>query len=134
MHVAPRYALGLVLAAAACRSSAGSNLACVCTDMFAFVGVTVVDSTGTGVSGLTPVLTVRSTGQHLTEPGPAFGVGHYYVVSDLNRDSMRQTGDTVHFAVTEGARAAAADFGVAVPGTCHCHVAKLSGPDTLTLR
>ena len=107
-----------------------------CTDEFLSIFVTVVDTLNSRVSGLTPAITVRSTGRLLIEAAPFIGnpPGDYSVVSDADKPLFALDGDNLHFAVSSGGRSAAADFGVDAPGACHCHIHLISGPDTLVLR
>jgi hypothetical protein len=60
--------------------------------------------------------------------------GRYYVVTDADRENIALDGDILRFAVSSGSRSAAADFVVDAPGSCHCHVHLVAGPDTLILR
>jgi hypothetical protein len=125
-------ALAVAATLTACRAAAAPD--CICTASFAAVTVTVVDTTNAPVSGLAPVITVRSTGRVLVPSGPAMAEGRYYVVTDANHQAFALDGDTLHFAVLSASRSAAADFVVGAPGLCHCHVHLVTGPDTLVLR
>jgi len=107
---------------------------CICTLSFASVNVVVVDTQRAPVATLTPSVTVRSTGRPLAPAPGGIGGGWYTVVSDGYKDQFALGGDTLHFTATSGSRIAAGDFVVGAPGSCHCHVSLVSGPDTLVLR
>ena len=118
----------------ACRDRDAARPDCICTAIFAAVNVAVVDTAGAPVLGLTPTITVRSSGRPLAPAPPAVGGGWYTVVNDAYMDQFALDGDTLHFAASSAGRSAAGDFVVDAPGSCHCHVHLVSGPDTLALR
>jgi hypothetical protein len=132
MRGLPKAALVAATTLMACRNAATP---CVCTLEFRYYTVTVVDTLNAPVAGLTPAITVRSTGRLLIPAAPAgLPPGLYYVVTDGDLQQFALNGDRLHFAVSSAGRSAAADFVVDAPGTCHCHVQLVSGPDTLVLR
>jgi hypothetical protein len=114
------------LGGAGCGAQA--PLDCICTDVFVTVSVTVFDSAGAPVTGLSPVITVQRTGAHIVPNAPGLPPGRYTVITDNDADAIALGGDAVRFAVASGARTATADFVIGVDGPCRCHISKLSGP------
>ena len=117
---------------AGCHSTALPG--CVCTTLFAIIQVTVVDTTAAPLAGLSPAITLLRTSQSIVPDQTGVGGGRYNVITDGEHSLIRPSGDTLRFVVTAGARSARADFAVDEPGSCACHVNKVSGPDTLVLR
>lgn len=122
----------LPLAGPACNGVA--NQACACTALFAIVQVTVVDPAGAPVAGLDPIITLRRTGERLAPAAQyAYGPGTYSVVTDNEIALIATAGDTVRFAVSDGARGASGDFVIGVSDRCRCHITRIAGPSTLVL-
>jgi hypothetical protein len=107
---------------------------CICTAIFASVSTIVVDSSGTPMVGLSPTVTLLRTGQRVVPQGLAATGDSYPVFTDLNKTQLASAGDSVQFAVVSAGRAAHGVFFISAPGSCQCHVLKVSGPDTLVLR
>jgi hypothetical protein len=124
--------LALVVSGPALSCSDPSD-GCVCTASFAFYNVAVVTASGAPVTGLTPTVTVIRTGQHLTPSVSAAG-NQYPVFSDGEISQIDPAGEAVHFAAGNAQGSTAGDYVFDAPGACHCHMRKVSGPDTLVLR
>lgn len=106
-----------------------------CTALFASVGVELVDASGQRVTGMTTRTVSVETGavlhQSRPEDGGEFG---YVVVDDTLNIALLGDGDRhgVRFFADGAAGSAIGDF-VIEAGACVCHVAKLSGPDTIVV-
>lgn len=104
-----------------------------CTDLFATVGVNLVDSVGQPVVGMTTQTTSVETGAVLHASSMTdFG----YVVVDDNLDT-RLLGPGNHHEVVftaEGPAGMASGSFVIGAGVCECHVSKLIGPDTIVVQ
>ncbi len=103
----------------------------LCTTDFAMVQVTAVTAAGDPVAGLA----IRDS---LTRTGHAFDImqmsgtrlGDYQVFTDGHRRELPREVETVRVTGTDGARGFTADF---VFRAGECHIAKLSGPDTVVV-
>lgn len=114
---------------AACKNE---GAAAVCTASFAFIPVTVRDSSGNPVAGLSIADTVIRTQQGFLVPQSfGFAAGTYVVLDDGFRDRLRPTGESVQVSGFNGVTRFTATFTFDVPGGCH--VRKLSGPDTIVV-
>jgi hypothetical protein len=106
---------------------------CICTASFALYNVTVIDAAGAPVTGLDPTVTVVRTGQRLTLSTTPSG-NHYPVFTDGEIHLIDPAGELVRFVASNTQGSTAGDFVFDAPGTCHCHMRKVSGPDTLVVR
>lgn len=123
----------VVLADAGC--GAAEPLSCNCAANFAIIQVSVVDTVGAPVGGLSPNITLVRTGAAITpDQMYAFGAGAYVVVTDHEQSMISTAGDAIHFTVSSAGRSASADFVVGVTSPCRCHIQRVSGPNTLVLR
>lgn len=62
------------------------------------------------------------------------GAGHYPLVDDGSKASIRALGEVLHVEVREGKFKASVRVTVGVPGRCRCHVQRLAGPSVVTLK
>ena len=102
----------------------------ICTESFAFVPMTVRDSSGTPVTGLSITDMVLRT-QHTFVVPQSLGLaaGTYVILDDTFRGQIRSSGDFVQVSGFDGASRFTTAFTFDAPGGCH--VRKLSGPDTV---
>lgn len=112
---------------AACNSESPK----VCTALFALVPITVVDGGGTPLTGMTITDSILRTHERFVVPQSEglYPPGTYHVMTDAFLGRFRESGDPVRVTGTNGSFAFAADFVFGAPDGCH--VAKLSGPDTV---
>ena len=101
-----------------------------CTDLFATIGVEVVDSRGAPVGGLEAVTRFEDNGQELRLQQTTFSPGFYVIVDDSQLPRVSVQGEAVRFDATGPNGAVAGQFLI---GTDGCHVEKLDGPDRLVL-
>jgi hypothetical protein len=106
----------------------------VCTAVFVASTVTLLDHSGAPVSDAIVTSILTRTGETLAPiSSSGTAAGAYIVVDDHSRGELRQRGDTVAVHASRDAHTiTSAEYVFDVPGGCHIH--KLSGPDTLTLR
>jgi hypothetical protein len=114
----------------------GDDTSCenqACTDLFATVGVNLVNSAGMPVTGMTTQTILTATGAVVhTSSMNDFG----YVVVDDNLDrSALPDGDRheVLFSAEGPAGSASGTFLINA-GPCVCHVEKLIGPETIVVQ
>lgn len=111
----------------ACRSEGALG---ICTASFAFVPVTVRDSSGHPVTGLSIADTVLRTHHRFLVPQTlGLPAGTYVILDDGFRGQIRASGESVQVSGFNGATRFSAMFTFDVPGGCH--VRKLSGPDSV---
>lgn len=118
-------------ALAACNADFGGK---VCTTMFAMIPVVVVNAQGTPLTGVSITDSVLRTHERFAVPQSFNGwaPGTFHVFDDGLMSKVRESGDMVRVTGTSGELYFAADFVFGAPGGCH--VAKLSGPDTVVAR
>jgi hypothetical protein len=128
----PRRILATIATLGALTACKNEGAGAICTASFAFIPVTVRDSSGNPVTGLSIADTVIRTQQGFLVP-QSFGLasGTYVVLDDGFRDHLRPTGESVQVSGFNGATRFTATFTFDVPGGCH--VRKLSGPDTVVV-
>lgn len=103
---------------------------CLCELNSMEYAVTIVDDAGDPVVGLEHAVAIERTGQAL----PALSwENRYTLISDQEKHLIDSRGELLLFTATDGQRAVSADYVVDVPGSCRCHVNKVSGPDTLVI-
>jgi len=105
----------------------------VCTDVFATVDVHYLDNSGklVVVSNFT---VFNVTSNKLLHPGmPAILTitGNYVVASDYNKMDYSTDGDVIRVSATDPATDQTKTVNFKISGGCNCHVAKISGPDTV---
>jgi len=106
----------------------------VCTEMFALIPVVVVNAQGAPLTGIAITDSVLRTHERFAVPQSFNGwsPGTFHVFDDSFIGKIRESGDAVRVTGTNGTLGFAADFVFGVPDGCH--VAKLSGPDTVVAR
>ena len=104
-----------------------------CTDLFAIIGVHYVDHTGKAVSvGSFSVFNVTSNKE--LYPGIAYAdfvQGYYVMASDQNKMDYSTDGDIIKVTATDTTTHQTKTVNYKISGGCNCHVAKISGPDTI---
>jgi hypothetical protein len=121
--------VGLLLAAAC--SPAIANVT-VCTAIFSYVSVVPLDSAGAQVLATFVVTdSVLRTGKILSIPQQGYPAGSATIFSDNNVADVSQTGDSVLVTGTSGSRKFSATYQF---GTDGCHIRRIAGPDTVTVR
>ena len=107
--------------------------ACVCTQMFVALPLTVVNTSGAPIADAKVRVRQPRTGYAAdAEQGPTPGT--YFVVDDSWRERLRPSGETLRITVTRGPKRATTTLRVAVPGRCRCHVSRIAGRDTVVLK
>jgi hypothetical protein len=135
-HINLIIILTAVVLFASCSKTQQKNTACgtqVCSDIFAIIGIHYVDNTGKpiAVSNFT-VFDVTSNKQlYPGLPTADFVVGYYVVASDSNIKDYSTDGDVIKVTATDPATGQTKIVNLKISGGCNCHVAKLSGPDTV---
>ncbi len=125
-----------VLLFASCSKTQQKNSACgtqVCSDIFAIIGIHYTDNTGKPIalSNFT-VFDVTSNKQlYPGLPTADFVAGYYVVASDSNIKDYSTGGDIIKVSATDPATGQTKIVSLKISGGCNCHVAKLSGPDTV---
>jgi hypothetical protein len=128
----PPQVLATIAMLGALPACKNEGAAAICTASFAFVPLTVRDSSGNPVAGLSIADTVIRTQQGFLVPQSfGFAAGTYVVLDDGFRDHLRPTGESVQVSGFNSATRFTATFTFDVPGGCH--VRKLSGPDTVVV-
>lgn len=130
------FAGALMVSLMAVRSFSCSNATenCVCTAEFRVYGLTVVDEAGEPVNEVSLEVVNLRTDRRLVSlflgmPTP----GTFWIVDDTMRDEFRVGGDSVRVTGTSGSLSFVTGFRFSVD-ECGCHVHKLAGPDTVTIR
>ena len=108
---------------------------CACTDLFAISTVTVVDSSGSPVDSLQ--VSVRNTMTRAVydvrsyTTGDLIAPGVYVVFHDGLKDSIHVSGDDITITFLRDSAAVVTAEYVFGADQCHCHITKMSGPDTV---
>jgi hypothetical protein len=112
------------------KSACGTQ---ACTDNFATVGVIYIDNTGKRISvGSLTVFNVTSNKE--LYPGLANAntiQGYYVIASDQNKMDYSTDGDIIKVTATDTTTHQIKAVNFKISGGCNCHVAKISGPDTI---
>lgn len=127
-------ALMVFLIAARSNSCTTASENCVCTDEFRVYGLTVVDEAGEPVNEVSLEVVNLRTDRRLVSlflgmPTP----GTFWIVDDTMRDEFRVGGDSIRVTGASGPLSFVTGFRFSVD-ECGCHVQKLTGPDTVTIR
>lgn len=128
--------LAAVVLFTSCTKSQQKNTACgtqVCSDIFMSVNIHYVDNKGEPiiVSNFT-VFDVTSNKQlYPALPTGDLVVGAYTIASDSNIKDYSTSGDIIKVTATDPATGQIKTVNFKISGGCNCHVAKLSGPDTV---
>lgn len=116
---------------AACNADLGGR---ICTTSFALIPVVVVNAEGAPLTGISITDSVLRTHERFTVPQSFNGwsPGTFHVFDDNFLTKVRENGDSVRVTGTNGTLSFTADFVFGAPDGCH--VARLSGPDTVVAR
>ena len=104
-----------------------------CTYQFASVGIHYADKTGKpiAVNNFT-VFNVNSNKQlHPGYMNDLLVLGYYIVATDNNEMDYSTDGDIIRVSATDPATNQTKAVNLKISGGCNCHVAKISGPDTV---
>lgn len=107
----------------------------ICTMIFTSLSVNFVDKAGNPVNVKdVKVLNLRTNAAILAQGmGSMVGQGGKYVyVTDGNKKQLSTEGDDVKITATNAATNKTVTAIIKVSGGCNCHVAKVSGEDTIT--
>jgi hypothetical protein len=127
-------ALMLVLIGAQATSCSTGFEDCVCTEEFRVYGLTVVDDDGAPVNDASlEVVNLRTDRQLVSTFLGLPTSGTYWIVDDSMLDEFTVDGDSVEVTGTNDGLSFRTGFRFAVD-ECGCHVQKLAGPDTVTIR
>ena len=105
----------------------------VCTDLFASVGVHYADNTGNPIA-VTNFTVFNVSSNKKLNPGYNVGLlvlGYYIVATDNNKMDYSTEGDIIKVSATDPSTNQTKDVNLKISGGCNCHVARLSGPDTV---
>ena len=116
-----------------CASVENEDVGCVCTAMFASIGVTVVDQNNRVVDSLIVTVMNKSTRKVYDFYGETRDYrGGYLVMTDEYTKDFSTIPQTIVFTGKKGNATVSADFNI-VTDECKCHVGKSAGPDTLRM-
>lgn len=105
----------------------------ICTDLFATVGINYADNTGKPIA-VSNFTVFNVTSNKLLHPSYNVGLlvyGHYIVATDANKMDYSTDGDVIKVSATDPATNQTKSVNLKISGGCNCHVAKISGPDTV---
>lgn len=127
--------LSIVLLSA-CSKNQPQKPACgsqVCTAIFATVGIHFTDKQGNAIAVENYTVFNLSSNKPLTPGVPNLDMvkGYYVVASDNDKKDFSTDGDNIKVSATDPATKQTKTATFKISGGCNCHVAKLSGPDTL---
>jgi len=114
-----------------CKSDAQAPVDCICTTEFVTISFTVVDDTNTPVPDVAVQSRIQRTGRILQIDQALADQGVYFAATDAQIKEIRHAGEVLVVAGTLGQRTFTETFEVNVPGVCACHIAKVSGPETI---
>lgn len=105
----------------------------VCTDLFASVGIHYADNAGKPIAvDSFKVFNVTSNKRlYPGVPGWDLVIGYYIVASDNNKMDYSTNGDVIMVSATDPATNQTKAVNLKISGGCNCHVAKISGLDTV---
>jgi predicted membrane-bound mannosyltransferase len=120
----------------ACTKTQQKNTACgtqVCTALFATVGVHFTDKQGSPMVIQDYTVFNVSSNKLIFSGAPNVDLvpGYYVVASDSNIKDFSSNGDNVKVSATDPATGQIKTVDFKISGGCNCHVAKISGPDTV---
>ena len=126
----------LVAFNAACRQSP-EQPGCVtqiCTQIFVTIGIHFTDNTGkpiaitdfSAMNQRTHLKLLRTTPQN-----EMLVIGYYVVADDGMKSQLSTDGDDILITATNPSTHQTKTVTLKVSGGCNCHVAKISGPDTV---
>lgn len=106
---------------------------CACTMEFRMITVLVVDEMNDPVSGLNTTVKDESGRTFGFLHDPFFFPGYYTVMDDNYTREFSPIPKLILFTGIKDSQSVSADFFINTDD-CHCHIEKVSGPDTLVLR
>jgi hypothetical protein len=118
--------------------------ACMCSASFAMVTLALRDAKGAPVQDA--IVRVRRVSTKTERVASADIPGHYTIADDMLKDSVRAAGEpfevtvqwkgrTQRVVVRVGTQEPPADTRATAPvSACRCHVRRIAGPESLTLR
>lgn len=131
----PILLLSMVLLSA-CSKNKPQKPACgsqVCTAIFATVGIHFTDKQGNGLAVENFSVFNLSSNKPLTPGVPNLDLvkGYYIIASDSDKQDFSTDGDNIRVSATDPATNQTKTATFKISGGCNCHVAKISGQDTL---
>ncbi|HEY9003079.1 MAG TPA: hypothetical protein VIM89_17110 [Mucilaginibacter sp.] len=104
-----------------------------CTLNFASIGILCTDNTGKpiAVNNFTVFDVSSNKLLHPGYPNALLALGYYIVATDNNKMDYSTDGDDIKVSATDPATNQTKAIDLKISGGCNCHVALLSGPDTL---
>ena len=120
-----------------CTKTQQKNSACgtqACTLNFASVGVQFTDKNNERivVSNFTAVdLRTNKAFVHVSDPTANTLAGYEVVVNDNDLKDLSTDGDNISVSATNPVTSEKKTAVLKISGGCNCHVAKISGPDTI---
>lgn len=131
------FVLLAAVSLSACKNSL-NNVACgtqVCTDEFAYLGITIKAGTDTlvAVSNIKVVnlRTNKEVERPLYPPNVDFVRNTVLIADDSTKNQFSSAGDDVQITATNTKTNQTKSITIKISGKCNCHVAKVSGPDEL---
>jgi hypothetical protein len=128
--------LAAVVLLASCTKTQQKNSACgtqVCSDIFMSVEIHFTDNTGKSIEVTNFTVFDVSSNKRLYPGLPTANllVGYYTIASDSNIKDYSTDGDIIKVSATDPATGQTKTVTLKISGGCNCHVARLSGPDTV---
>jgi len=112
------------------KSACGTQ---VCTAIFAIIGIQYTDNAGKPTA-VDTFKVFNVTSNKRLYPGIAninTVQGYYVVASDGNKMEYSSEGDVIKVSATDPVTKQTKDVNFKISGGCNCHVAKISGQDTV---
>lgn len=105
----------------------------VCTDLFASIGLHFIDENNNPVNVTDFEVVDLRTNKAITHivPPNYHPNGYIEVLDDNDIKDLSSTGDNVQVSATNPATNQTKTVNLKISGGCNCHVAKISGPDTV---
>ena len=106
---------------------------CVCTEEYRSIQVCILDQYNRPIDSVTTTITKVNNGKiYYWDPPDINHLGLYYVMTDSYTRDFSTTPDTLRFLAEKRETKTSAIFLISTD-ECHCHIQKISGPDTLRL-
>jgi len=106
----------------------------ICTQIFATIGINFTDNTGKPIGVIDFNAMNQRTHLKLLRTIPQnemLMIGYYVVADDGMKSQLSTEGDDILITATNPATHQTKTVTLKVSGGCNCHVAKISGPDTV---
>jgi len=122
------------LALGACAAGSTQGPPSVCTAVFTYISLAVVNPNGTPATDAVIYDTIPRTGVNfaMAQDSALVGTGTYDIFDDNRLSAIRHTGDSVLVTGVHAPKRFSAMFYIDAPDGCH--VRKVAGPDTVTLQ